>query len=306
MTTHRKLASIDLNLLTVFRAVDETRQVTRAAKALGLSQPALSHALRRLRDLFGDDLFVRTPSGMVPTPLAASLASPIRDALAGIEQRVLARADFDPGSLDRTFVVRTTDLLEPLVSPTLIVRLAREAPKTRFAMVPLGFSLPKEELETGACDLAVAGFFGPLSEGFRHEVLFEDTFACAVRAGHPRIRPQSKPSIDVFSAERHLLVAPGGELTGAVDRALAKKRKKRLVAGGATGFMVAAWMTSRSDCVLTAPSKVLAMLASELGLTRFLPPVPLDPIRVVSVWHARSDADPAHAWFRAAVAEAAK
>jgi DNA-binding transcriptional LysR family regulator len=299
--TPSRLAAVDLNLLTIFRAVDDTRHVTRAASVLGISQPALSHALKRLRDVFDDALFVKTPRGMVPTPLAEALASPIRRALEGIERDVLARGPFDPHELARTFVVRATDLVETLLAPPLLARLAEEAPRVRFAIVPTSVTLPKTELEGGSCDLAIAGFFGELPDGFRQERVFEDAFECAVREGHPRIRAGSRPSLDAFCRERHLLVAPGGDLTGQVDRALAKKRKTRQVSAGASGFLMAGWMAAESDCVVTAPSRVLERLAQRLPLSLFTPPVALDRIRVVSVWHARSDADPAHAWFRGMV-----
>jgi DNA-binding transcriptional LysR family regulator len=291
------LGRVDLNLLTVFRAIDETRHVTRASRLLGLSQPALSHALRRLRDMFGDPMFVRTPRGMTLTPLAESLAGPIREALAQLEREVLERGTFRPSEVSRTFKIRTTDYLEALVAPSLLAALAADAPRARFAALPVGTSLPTADLESGACDLAIAGFFDEVPSGFHQEALFDDSFACAVRKGHPLGRPR-KVTLDAFCAERHVLVAPGGELTGAVDRLLARKRLPRQVVAGTSAFMVAAWICASSSCVLTAPSRLLTKLAGPLGLQVFAPPVSLPAIRVVQVWHARSHSDPAHRWFR--------
>jgi DNA-binding transcriptional LysR family regulator len=291
------LARVDLNLLTVFRALDETRHVTRAARLLGLSQPALSHGLRRLRDAFGDPMFVRTPRGMALTPLAESLAVPIREALALLESEVLERGPFRPAVLSRTFRIRTTDYLEALVMPDLLAALGAEAPRVRVAALPVGTALPKAELESGACDLAVAGFFDDIPAGFQREALFDDTFACAVRKSHPRIRSR-EVTLEAFRAERHVLVAPGGELTGAVDRALARQKNRREVAVGTSAFLVAAWICARTTLVVTAPSRLLAHLAGPLGLRTFDPPLSMPAIHVVQVWHARSEADPAHRWFR--------
>ncbi len=296
------LARVDLNLLTVFRALDETRHVTRASRLLGVSQPALSHALARLRAEFGDPMFVRTPQGMALTPLAESLAGPIREALGHIERDVLERGPFRPAELAREFKLRTTDYLEALVAPAVLAALEVEAPGVRFASLPVGTSLPKQELESGAADLAIAGFFGDLPSGFHQEPLFEDTFACAVPKGHPLARKRREGvTLEAFTEARHILVAPGGELVGAVDRALGRQKRSRRVVAGTSSFMVAAWICARSSYVLTAPARLLAKLAGPLELWTFAPPVPLPGIRVVQVWHARSNADRAHAWFRGLV-----
>lgn len=292
------LAGVDLNLLTVFRAIDESRHVTQAAHTLGLSQPALSHALRRLRETFGDPLFVRTPKGMAPTPLAEALSEPIRASLAAIERNVFDRGAFDPKTFARTFRIRTTDFVEGLFAAPLLAALEGAAPLVRFASSALGFALPKDELEEGTCDLAIAGFFGDLGPSFHHAPLFEDSFACAVRKDHPRISSRTKLSIDLFCEERHVLVAPSGELTGAVDRALASRKRSRRVVAGTSGFLGAGFLTVDSDCILTAPRRVLTMLAKRLPLRLLDAPLSLPTVKVVSVWHERNASDPGHTWFR--------
>lgn len=299
------LANVDLNLLTVFRAVEEARHVTRAARALGLSQPALSHALRRLRDTFGDPLFVKTPKGMAPTPRALELAGPIRSALTSIERDVMERGSFHPNKITRTFRIRTTDFLEGLYAPALLTSLQESAPGVRFASLPLGFELPKEELEAGTCDLAIAGFFGELGPSFHHAHLFDDSYACAVRKEHPRFPAHAKLTLEAYCRERHILVAPSGELTGTVDRVLREgsRRKKttpatRSVTAGASGFLSAGWMTADSDCVLTAPSKLLRLIAERLSLRVLDAPMKMPQLRIVCVWHERNNADPGHSWFR--------
>jgi DNA-binding transcriptional LysR family regulator len=290
---------VDLNLLAAFRAVEETRHVTRAAKKLGVSQPALSQSLRRLREAFGDALFVRSPRGMVLTPLAETIAGPIREALTRIERDVVERGPFRPAELERIFRVRTTDFLESLLVPPLVESLASLSPRARLSVLPVGIALPQQEMETGTCDLAVAGFFADLPDGFHQQVLFTDTFLSAVAKAHPRIRAKRRVTVEAYCAERHVLVAPGGELSGAVDRALARQhRRKRTVVVGASGFMVGGWLAARSGAVVTAPSRLLTLLAEPFGLETFAPPVELPAIKIVQVWHARADADAPHRWFR--------
>ncbi|MFO0677073.1 MAG: LysR family transcriptional regulator [Polyangiaceae bacterium] len=300
------LATVDLNLLTALRAIDDARSVTRAAKALGLSQPALSHTLARLRDTFDDPLFAKTSKGMVPTPKAETILPHVRRALADLERDVFGRKTFDPATLARTFRIQATDLVEGLVMPELLRGLDTDAKGVRIAVTPVGVNLPKDALESGAVDFALAGFFGDLPEGFRSAPLFEDTFTSAVRLGHPRLGRRKLVDLETYLRERHVLVAPSGELSGAVDRALAKKKRSRHVSLGTSGFWVAGWVTSSSDAVVTAPSRLLSALAKPLGLRVFPTPLDLPPIRVVMVWHARNDADPAHGWFRKRLGAAAQ
>lgn len=292
------VARLDLNLLTAFRAVDEARHVTRAARALGMSQPALSQALRRLREVFGDPVFVKTPRGMVLTPFAESIAEPIREALGRIQRDVLERRPFRASDLSRTFRIRSTDYLEGMLMPSLLQALTKQAPRVRVSLLPVGIALPKEELESSAVDLAIAGYFGALPDGFYQQLLFTDAFACAVHARHPLLRKSERVTLDAFCDAKHVLVAPGGGLAGAVDRALAKKKKSRIVVVGASGFMAGAWLAAKSDCIVTAPSRLLAMLATPLGLRTFAPPVDLPAIKVAQVWHGRNHTDDAHRWFR--------
>ena len=294
------LARVDLNLLTIFRALDETRHVTRAARLLGLSQPALSHALARLRDAFDDPMFVRTPQGMALTPLAELLAGPIRIALGQIEQDVLERGPFHPRELSREFKLRTTDYLEALVAPAILSALESEAPRARFASLPVGTALPKDELQSGTVDLdnrrvlwRTSGRLSPTT-AVRRQIRVRGSQGTSFRT-------EAEVSLDGFSEARHVLVAPGGELTGAVDRALSTQKRERRVVAGTSGFMAATWIVSQSQCVLTAPARLLDKLAEPLQLHIFEPPIELPPVREVQVWHARSDSDRAHSWFRGIV-----
>jgi DNA-binding transcriptional LysR family regulator len=303
MTT--PLARTDLNLLTVFRALDEARSVTRAAKTLGVSQPALSQALRRLRELFDDAMFVHTPRGLVLTPRAESLAPAIREMLGRLEREVLGTGEFRPEALRRTFRIRTTDFLEAVLVPSLLDRFATQAPLVSLSVSPTEFGLPKEALSSGACDLAIAGFFGELPDGFYQQRLFADGFSCAVRRGHPRLDGVRRLTLDAYCGEPHVLIAPGGDLRGVVDRALERLRKKRRVVVGASGFLIGAYIAARTDAILTAPSRLLSLMADRLELVLFEPPLPLAEIKIVQAWHARNHDDPGHKWLREMVRDVA-
>lgn len=295
------LARIDLNLLTVFAVVAETRQVTQAAKLLGVSQPAVSHALRRLRDTFDDPLFVKSTQGMVLTPLAQSLAKPIEATLLQLQGQVFEREVFDPMKLERTFKLRSTDYLESLLTPKLLAVLAVQAPGVRLVVKSAGFGLPKADLELGACDLAIAGFFGDLPDGFYQQRLFVDGFQCAVRRDHPRLGRAKKLSIDEYCAERHILISPGGDLTGPVDKILQRHKRSRLVVGGMSSFMVSGWLVSDTDCLLTAPVRLIERLRGPFQLHCLPPPFAIPEIKLVQVWHERNHKDKAHHWFRGLV-----
>lgn len=301
-----KLLGTDLNLLKVFVALDEARNVTKAATLLGLSQPAISHALNRMRVAFGDPLFVKTAAGMVPTPRAEAASKPLRVALAALEREVHGSQAFSPETLRRTFRVRTTDLLEGLVLPELMRTLASRAPQVNVAFSTTGFALPKAELEAGSCDLAIAGFFGPLPDGFYQQKLVSDHFLCAVRKGHPRLGSRKSVALADFCAERHALIAPGGELSSAMDKALARKKRERFIAVGLSGFNVAGQVLAGSDLLLTAPSLLIRQLAKTIPLSVFEPPFDVPDFTIVQVWHERNHLDPGHKWFRECMKAAVK
>ena len=299
----KKLSSIDLNLLTAFEVLDKTRSVTQAAKQLGLSQPAMSHTLSRLRLAFEDQLFVKTPKAMVPTPKALNLAPLIQKILGEIERTLLNVEDFTPMSLERTFHIKTTDFLEALLVPKIISRLANEAPKVKVSVTSPEFRLPREVLEQGACDIAIGGFFGDLPDGFYQQKLFDDDFKCALRKAHPRLGKAKTMSIQEYLEESHMLIAPGGDLQSKLDRILEEKKKIRSIASGCSSYMVAGWVIDGTDNVLTAPSRLLDLLGKKFELKVFPLPVKFPKVSIVQVWHQRNHQDPGHRWFRDLVRE---
>jgi len=293
-----KLAKMDLNLLPVFQALEEEKSVTRAARVLGLSQPAVSHSLRRLRELFDDPLFVKSSSGIVPTPRALELSARVEDILEKTGGVLLNSPRFDPSKLQRSFKLWSTDMIQSFGAPPLLKIMEAEAPGVQMAFLAGNFVLPREQLEAGTVDLGIAGFFGELPEGFYQQRLYKERFLCACRASHVRLGRKKKLSVDEFCEERHILIAPGGNLEGVVDRLLAKKNKKRFIALGLSGFSSAGWILNESDSLLTAPAQLIHQVATRFEIKIFDPPLALPEISIAQVWHERNHKDPAHRWFR--------
>ncbi|MCX6125064.1 MAG: LysR family transcriptional regulator [Proteobacteria bacterium] len=293
-----KIKNFDLNLLAVFVAIDEQRHITKAAKILGLTQPALSHALARLRVLLGDQLFVKSSKGMVPTPKSELLSLPIRALLQTFDMQILRSAAFDPRALTRTFKIYTTDLIDCLLLPNLLQILENEAPKVQIISRSASFSLPREDLELGVCHLAIAGFFGDLPDGFYQQKLFSDSFLSAVRKSHPRLGAKKDPTLDNFCSERHILVAPGGELKAKVDDLLKARKKQRFVVAGLNTFMSSAWIAPQSDCIFTGPSRLIELMNRASPMHTFTPPVQIPKITIAQTWHERNNMDAGHKWLR--------
>lgn len=290
------IAGKDLNLLLVFEALAIERNVSRAAERLHLSQSAVSHALARLRDAFGDDLFVRAPRGVVPTARATALQPKVMQALEAARGVYKVDEDFSPETATGEIRLGSTEAFEHVVLPKLVPLLVREAPYLVLNSRMVSGKLPKEDMEQGVCDVAVAGFFGDLPEGFHKRKLYEDGFSCVVRKGHPRIK--KAPTLDEYVAEKHLLISPQGDLHGVVDRQLEKKRRKRTVVAGISNFLTPGGIVAESDLILTLPSRMAAIHAKLFQLNLFDLPLEVPPITMMMTWHERTHRDPLMRWFR--------
>ncbi len=290
----------DLELLRVFDHLHRERHLTRAARKVGLSQPAMSRALGRLREELGDPLFVRGPRGMLPTPRAEQLAPDIRELLE--RARALVRpSELDPPSLERTFVIGSVDFLEADLMPRLAALLAREAPGVSITSRPLGADA-SEALASGQLDLAI-GVRPTLPADAMTTHLFDDGFVCAVRGEHPTVkRSLTAPR---FAALSHVLIAPRGEPGSPVDTALAALGLSRRIVVRTHTFLSAPLIVAQTDLVLTGPRRVLVPMAERYGLRLLAPPVELRSFAVHAAWHPRVQHDPAHAWFRGLVKRAA-
>ncbi|MCC6750329.1 MAG: LysR family transcriptional regulator [Deltaproteobacteria bacterium] len=297
------LRSVDLNLLLVLEALFAERSVTRAAASLGLSQPAASHALRRLRELFGDPLFVRGPQGLRPTARAEAMGAPLALALQVLRRTLSEPPPFDPAASHRRFTLAATDLAQVTLLPPLLGALARGAPGISVLVRPVPAEETERLLAEGELDLALA-LPGPDRPGLYRQALFEERFVCVLRKGHPAAR--RRLTLDRFCALPHLLVAPRGAPGGLVDSSLAELGRTRRVTLTVSQFLVAPHVVAHSDLAWTAPTRIAKAYARLLPLVLRPVPLPLGGFTLAQLWHERQHRDPAHLWFRARLAEVAK
>ncbi len=264
------IRAVDLNLLKAFDALMNERAVTRAAGRIGLSQPAMSHALSRLRNLFADDLFVRTPTHMEPTARARDIAPLVSAAIEHIEAALNLGVGFDPAKSVAIFTAGMAEYAEvALVGRTI--------------------------------DVAVA-HLGALPAHLDSIVLLRDPFVLVTRRGHP-LAAQSL-SIEAYAALDHVLVSPRGDTSGAVDRTLADFGLKRRIALLVATYLALPVALAASDLVATVPQRTARQIAATAAVE--IMPLPIDLSATVSMaWHRRATSEPAQAWFRSLLIEAA-
>lgn len=294
------LAGVDLNLLVALEALLEERGVTRAAARVGLSQPAMSRALGRLRDLFGDRLLVRTPAGLLPTPRAEALAEPLARALAELRS-LLGPDGFDPATARGAVRIVTPDYGSLILLPSLLRRLSREAPGLDVEVLPMGTGAD-DGLREGRADLAI-GRIARAGAGIYRQTLFEDGFACVLRAGHPAA---GRLDLETYLGLAHAFITITGQGRGVVDGMLAERGLARRVALRIPHFVAASLVVSETDLVLTLPRRAAERLAADARLVVLDAPLPLGGFEVVQAWHERRQDDPAHAWIRRQVLAAAR
>ena len=279
----------------VFDALIAEGHATRAAERIGLTQPAVSHALNRLRALFGDPLFVRSPRGMVPTSLAQDIAPNVRSILEQVEGVLRGGRAFDPAASTRQFVLGLSDYAVFVLLPRLTARLDQEAPGVSLVVRNTSRSVGLPMLEDGTVEL-IAGNFPEPPTHMREELLYEEDFICAGRGDHPNL---GEPlDLDRYLALRHIQVSMKGNPSGYVDAVLAEKGLKRNVAVTVGHFLMAPMLVDASDLVATEPRRLFTPLAGRLPLRLFPPPIDIPLFRVVQTWHSRHDADSGHQWLR--------
>jgi DNA-binding transcriptional LysR family regulator len=295
------LSGIDLNLLVVFDAMIEAKSTTRAARRVNLSQPAISHALNRLRHQFQDELFVRGASGMQPTPRALEIAGPVRRALAEI-QGVLDGGSFEPAHSRRRFAVAVQNYATIVMLPYLIDRMRAEAPGIDLRTHPGDPADALEGLEEGRMDLAV-GHFDALPERFAFEELLTDDMVCVLRWDHPLAGENL--TLDGYVAMPHLVVSVDGSDTDGIDPILARHGRQRRVALTVPHFVAASIVLARSDMVATVTRRVAEAFAHGQSLKILPPPFEVPIERFVMVWHRRLAIHPAQLWLRSLYRDAA-
>jgi DNA-binding transcriptional LysR family regulator len=295
------LRQLDLNLLLVFRAVHDTGHLTRAAERVGLSQPAMSHALKRLREALADPLFLRTPRGMQPTARAAALAPGVAAALRALEETLGRGVAFDPGTSEARLRIATTDYCEELLWGPVAARLRKDAPGLTLETLPLPERVPFKELESGAIDLAL-GHFPDAPGSLVAQKLYDEGYLCMMRVGHPAAEHLTLAS---FAKLSHLLVAPWGVARGVVDERLAKVGKARRIAMTVAHFGAAPGVVEATDLVTTLPARLVDRWTKRYKVVGVPPPLALPPVRIAALWHARLAEDPLSRWVRERLAAVA-
>ncbi|MFT3954686.1 MAG: LysR family transcriptional regulator [Piscinibacter sp.] len=295
-----ELHQIDLNLLVVFNQLLLERRVSKAAESLGVSQPAVSNSLAKLRRLFGDELFLRTPQGMAPTPFAEQLAEPVGYALAMLHGGINQRSEFDPARAQRAVTIGMTDIGEIYFLPALAERLRREAPGLTLSTVRNTAGNLRDELETGKVDLAI-GLLPQLKAGFFQRRLFTQRYVCLMRRGH-RL-DKRRLSLAEFSGAEHLVVVSAGTGHGQVDELLQRQGVQRQVRLTVPHFVGVGHILQGSDLIATVPERLADRLVEPFGLSRVAHPARLPEVAINVFWHARYHRSPLSLWLRQQVVE---
>lgn len=306
--------TLDLNLLRVFDEVMAERSLTRAARNLALTQPAVSNALRRLRDTLGDELVRRSGQGMEPTPRALLLWPAVRDALRQLQQS-LAPSRFDPAQADTTFVLAMADATAAELVPRLVDIIEAEAPGVSLRVVPLATRDPRKLLDEEAIDLAVGYFPAVVADltaraqvgkavAFATQRLYDGEYVCVMRADHPLA---SGPlTLNRFCAARHLLVSFSGRPFGFIDEALATLGRERRVVLTVNQFFTAGRVVANSNLLTVLPRHFVGVtgIADALVLRKL--PFAIPAVHVDALWHGRRDQDSAHRWLRDTIRRSAQ
>ena len=289
-------------MLATLDALLQEGSVTGAARRVGLSTPAMSHALARVRERLGDPVLVRAGRGMVLTPRAEALKARVHTVVAQAQQALEPPRPFAPAELDRTFVVSASDYVLTVLGLVVDRLLGAEAPEACVRFVP---NLPDDaaQLREGASDLAV-GIYGELPPEMRHRQLLTDRFVCVVRGDLASVG--RRLSLEQFTRLAHVQVAPRGLPGGYVDDVLRARGLSRRVARAVPYFRTALELVARTDYVLTISERVAVRLGPGLGLRVIEPPIELRPYALSLVWHPRFDGDAGHRYLREVFTRAAK
>lgn len=285
----------DLNLLAVFEAVWRLRNVSIAAEELGLSQPAVSNAIRRLRDRFGDRLFVRTAEGMQPTPLAQEFGPVLSTALAQIQAGLHRRRHFDARAEDRTFTVIMTDIGEIVFLPALLQHLKANAPRISIRTVQLSADATQHALESGAVDLAI-GYMPDLKTGVYQQQLFTTEYVCIVRKDHPAIR--GRLTRKQFLDATHAVAEAAGTGHYVVEERLARLGVQRRIGLRIPNFLALPTIIASSDMIATVPEPLAAASLPALDIKIMPHPIAFPKLSIRQFWHERYHDDPANRWLR--------
>lgn len=293
------ISDIDLNLLVFLDALVRERSVTRAAERVGITQPAMSNALKRLRRVLDDPLLVRTRRGMEPTQRALALQRPVRAALRQLESALTPEPAFDPGATRRLFTLMVTDYVASVLLPGVSARLAEVAPKATLNVLGSDAESLKA-VERGEVDLVIDRF-DALPEALRSRLLWQDRYVCVLRKGHAALA--GGLSLERYLALDHILITRTGVGLGQSDEALAKRSLYRRVTVFTRHYHLPARLAAESELCATLPARIARAQAQHLPVVLAPPPVDLPPIEVRMVWGPVTHYDRAHRWLRSVIGE---
>jgi len=293
------MSKLDLEWLSVFDLVYETRSVSRAAEQLGIAQATASIALAKLRAHFGDKLFARTPAGMQPTAYAVEIRPSIRQVLDILSQTRSERVAFDPATSARTFRLALTDIRQVVMLPRLVNRLKAIAPGVRIEAETISSDSPRW-MEEGRIELAV-GYMPHLDAGFFQRTLLDEGFVCLVSGSHPRIR--RKLTMAAFMRESHILVTMSGTGRPIVERTLAEMKLAPTIGLRVPSFLGVSRIVAETDFLVVVPRSLGEAFAASEQLRLLDPPVAFPSYSVRLHWHERQHADAGNVWMRQVIAE---
>lgn len=290
----------DLNLLPIFLALMEERSVTRAAARLGITQPALSNSLNRLRDTLRDPLFIRERYGIKPTQLAEEIAPAIEAALAGLDDLILNQQEFQPERAERLFTIAPNSYVEIVLMPAIVARLRQLAPGITLRMTPFGNDLAETGVISGTTAMVLGRIVDP-PDNLVVQHLMDEGFSCVVRADHPEVRDNI--SRKQYERLKHVNVLPPGRLRAGLFQALEQQNLKREVAVSVTHFLAVPEMVAITDYCATLPCLICHGIERDPRLKVLPAPVDFGTFPVEMAWHVRYRHDPAHRWLRSIVNE---
>jgi DNA-binding transcriptional LysR family regulator len=303
-------AAFDLNLLRVFDALMRERSATRAGDMVGLSQPAVSNALNRLRHALKDELFVRRGNDMVPTPRAEAIAEPIRDALAQMEQVIVGDASFNPENAARIFTLFGSDMFSMQFMPAFARHMATMAPGISLRLLDSASGDVERLLRDNVIDVALER---PLDmpDWVSAQLMFRSTFVIAAARGHAAIRkaglkPGDRFPLPLFCDLPHAIRSIDGTMSGIVDEELRKAGASRRVVLALPHFHAIALAVAEGHLIATLPVEIANAVSKDLKLAMYRPPVELPQPEIKLYWHRRHDQHPAHRWLRNQIMTAIK
>ncbi len=297
--------SFDLNLLRVLDAMLELRNTTRVGEAIGLSQPAVSSALRRLRDILGDPLFVREGNALSPSAFALALQAPVRDALESLERALSAGGDFDPARCSRSFVIGASDFFNEMLMPRLADAMTRAAPNARLKMLPAPTATFPAMLMGEQFDLVIS-ISADTPEWIEKSLVFAGGNVVVARADHPMLKglkPNSAIPLDLFCGLPHVIFSMTQEFAHFEDYALARLGRTRHVRFTVPGYFGVARVAGQSDLLGVAPERFALSVAERLGLNMFRLPFDAPLIELYLYWRKRDDSNRELTWLRRLVVD---